>query len=138
MRKTILLTGGTGALGSMLLPRLLAVGYQVVCLVRQRGSESPRDRIRKLVGDHPRVMAVRGDICESHCGISFDDFQQLCGEVSFVLHCAASISFSSEQETQAANVEGLRNTLALADALEIKDFRHVSTTYVAEIGRAHV
>lgn len=128
--KGILLTGATGALGSMLLPRLIGRGYRVFCLVRQRGRESPHERIARIV-DPQRVVVVRGNMERPGCDISLRDTEVLCGGVDRIVHCAASISFDSEEETHRANVEGVKNVLTLATELGVSQFVHVSTTYVA-------
>lgn len=53
-RRTILLTGATGSIGGVLLPRLLADGHEVRCLVRDAGRA--RDR---LPGE---AILVEGDV----------------------------------------------------------------------------
>ncbi|MGH2506208.1 MAG: SDR family oxidoreductase [Rhabdochlamydiaceae bacterium] len=128
--RTILLTGATGALGSLLLSRLLAEGHKVVCLVREKGEKSPRDRIHHIIKNH-MIDVIRGDIREPRCGISALDYELWKQGVGVILHCAASVAFDSQKETYAANVEGVRNVLDLADTLGVCDFRHVSTAYVA-------
>ena len=70
MKDTILLTGATGALGSMLLQRLSDQGYEVICLARGKTRSDARRRVRDLVGDRPNVKVIRGDITEPRCGIS--------------------------------------------------------------------
>ncbi len=50
----MLVTGATGYVGGRLVPRLLAVGHEVVCLVRRPGSldDRPwRDRVEVRIGD---------------------------------------------------------------------------------------
>ena len=53
-RRTILLTGATGSIGGVLLPRLLAAGHEVRCLVRDR--ERARDRLPEA------AILVEGDV----------------------------------------------------------------------------
>src|SRR3954451_17169169 len=55
--RTILLTGATGYVGGQLLPRLLAEGHDVRCLVRDVG------RARAAIGDD-RVALVAGDVLD--------------------------------------------------------------------------
>lgn len=57
MTRTILLTGATGYVGGQLLPRLLADGHDVRCLVRDR------DRARRRIGDE-RATLVEGDVLD--------------------------------------------------------------------------
>jgi nucleoside-diphosphate-sugar epimerase len=130
VKDTILLTGATGALGSMLLQRLSDQGYEVVCLVRGKTRAEARKRIRDLVGERQNVKVIRGDITEPRCGISDLDREHLFGRVKRVLHCAASINFMDKNETQVTNVAGLLHVLELTDILDAWHVIHVSTAYV--------
>jgi thioester reductase-like protein len=130
VKDTILLTGATGALGSMLLQRLSDQGYEVICLVRGKTRSEARRRIRELVGERENVRVIRGDITEPRCGISDLDRELLVGRVKRVLHCAASINFIDKNETQLTNVAGLLHVLELVDILDAWHVIHVSTSYV--------
>lgn len=130
--ESIILTGATGALGSDLLPRLLREGYQVYCVTRANGTQSPQERVDKVTGGHPRAIAIRGDITQSGCGINETDLRFLRGSsIKRVVHGAASIAFSDPKATYAANVGGVSHVLDLADTLGINRIDHVSTVYVA-------
>jgi nucleoside-diphosphate-sugar epimerase len=130
-RDAVLLTGATGALGSELLNELIARGYRVICLARDRGGTAAKDRIRPLVYHDAFVKVIRGDIHAPLCGVSREDISALRDHVGRVIHCAASIKFEDQEATEAANVNGVRNILALADAMDVQEFHHVSTAYVA-------
>ena len=131
VKDTILLTGPTGALGSMLLQRLCHQGYDVVCLVRAQDRSEARARIRALVGDyHESVRVIRGDVTEPRCGITDMDREVLVGRVRRVLHCAASINFQDKKETELTNVAGALHALELTDILDASHILHISTAYV--------
>ena len=49
--RTILLTGATGAVGGLLLPRLLAGGHQVTCLVRDPARAKLPQEVKVVRGD---------------------------------------------------------------------------------------
>ncbi len=72
----ILLTGGTGTLGSALLRRLVASGETVRCLVRDP---------RRLGGDRVRVQLALGDLGDP------GSFRNVLRGVDTVVHLAASI-----------------------------------------------
>lgn len=131
MREIILLTGATGALGGELLKMLLARGEHVVCLSRGCGGASPQERVKRIIGGDDKVEVIAGDICEPQCGVGTDEIARLKGRVK-IIHAAASISFNDRDrsEVEAANVRGVENILALADALGVNEFHHVSTAYV--------
>jgi thioester reductase-like protein len=126
----ILLTGGTGALGSSIL-RLLTPHHTVSCLARAKGAQSAHERIFRLVENTARLNVIEGDITKPHCGLSEATLKALEGTIDMVVHCAASIDFANELEAMTANVVGLTSVLDVAQRLNIKDFRHVSTAYVA-------
>lgn len=62
MKEGILLTGATGALGSMLLSRLCREGYDVICLVRAKDDSEARARIHDISGEYKNVKVIRGDV----------------------------------------------------------------------------
>ena len=72
----LLLTGATGLVGSTLLPRLLAEGTQVRCLVRDP---------RRLGPQRVRVQIALGDLTDP------PSFRNAMRGVQTVVHLAASI-----------------------------------------------
>ena len=58
--RSVLVTGGTGLLGSWIVSRLIEAGAQVVCLVRDWVPQSEGVRNRRI--EH--VNTVRGDITD--------------------------------------------------------------------------
>src|SRR6266516_3661039 len=72
----LLLTGATGQIGSALLPRLVAAGTPVRCLVRDP---------RRLGADRVRVQIALGDLADP------PSFRNAMRGVTTVVHLAASI-----------------------------------------------
>jgi thioester reductase-like protein len=130
VKDAILLTGATGALGSMLLRRLCDEGQDVVCLVRAKDQTEARARIRAILGDRTDVKVVQGDITKPRCGLGAPDCQLLFGRINRVVHCAASLNFQDKDETNLINVIGLRHVLALMDLLDARHVVYISTAYV--------
>lgn len=98
---SMLLTGATGYIGSLVLEKLLrstAVG-RVYVLVRPRRGASPADRLARLLcgplfhlineQQAKRVTAVAGDILQPGLGLSAEDEQLLIQRVDTVIHSAA-------------------------------------------------
>src|SRR3954452_23361712 len=112
----ILLTGATGFVGMEVLTRWLERGdQQVYALVRAENDEKAAERLRPGLesafpgqgGDHPRLSAVAGDVQEPGLGLDPAALSRLQGEITIVVHSAASVSFTlGLEESRAINVEG--------------------------------
>jgi thioester reductase-like protein len=131
----VLLTGATGFVGTEILSRFLERGGRhVFALVRAANDEEAAGRLPA----HPRLTAVAGDIEEDGLGLSAESRRRLSGEVTTVVHCAASVSFEMPlDESRHVNVEGTRRMIGLARSCRrLERFTYVSTAYVAgEPGR---
>ena len=148
MDRTVLVTGGTGALGRELVRRLARdPGTRVVVL-----SRAARDPVR-IAGDDPlieslgwghgagaaggsaaRVRVARGDVLAgAGLGLSAAAREELSREVTDVLHCAAATRFTLPlEEARAANVGGTRSTLDFAAGCRaLRAVGIFSTVYVA-------
>jgi thioester reductase-like protein len=137
----LLLTGGTGFVGMSVLARLAErpAGDEIVAVVRAGDAAAARarlDAVRDALWDEApagwaRVRAVAGDLEAPGLGLSAADRATL-GDVTTVLHCAASVSFALPlDEARAINVDGTRQLVALAGELPVERFVHVSTAYVS-------
>jgi long-chain acyl-CoA synthetase len=145
----VLLTGATGFVGMELLARYLQLtDRRVVVLVRARDDEHARERLREtlrcaLGSDVPwagRVRALAGDITQDGLGLEPEVALQVAGEVSEIVHGAASVSFDlALSRSRAVNVAGTRRMLAFAELCELEGglrrFTYVSTAYVAGLHR---
>jgi nucleoside-diphosphate-sugar epimerase len=126
----VLLTGATGFVGKEILDRLLDRGRRVYALVRAENDDAAAKRLPGPAS----LTAVPGDIERPGLGLA----PELAGEVSTVVHCAASVSFDlSLEKSRRINVEGTRNVLDFARRCrELERLTYVSTAYVAgEPGR---
>lgn len=125
------LTGATGALGGELLLRLVAQGQHVLPLARPSKTHSAATRVADIIGTYIPVLV--GDVTRARCGVSADDIDALRGTDVAVIHVAASVKFEEAQRQNIlkTNVEGTRNALAFAEAIDATAFHYVSTAYVA-------
>jgi nucleoside-diphosphate-sugar epimerase len=114
---TILITGGTGAMGSVLVRKLSELGYQlrVLTLPGDKNAQSIRE-----AGADVRF----GDIANAA------DCQGICDGVTTVLHLAAIIITSDESLYTSVNAGGTRNIVAEAASAGVKHFIHVSSASV--------
>jgi dihydroflavonol-4-reductase len=119
----VLVTGGTGFVGSYILRYLLGKGYKVKALKR---SSSPMHLVSDIQN---QIDWIEGDILD----VPFLDVA-LKG-VDLVFHVAAMISFNPAETKQMmkVNVEGTANIVNAALCHKIKKLVHVSS--IAAIGR---
>lgn len=145
---TTLITGATGFLGRNLLFRLLEkdTDGRFCLLVRGRGDKSPRDRLHRILTTRyddeqaetfkKRIDLVLGDVTWKHFGLDDRAYDRLVGQVTRVIHAAASVAFSLPIDmARNINVGGTRNTLEFAAAAHragtLERMDYVGTAYVA-------
>jgi dihydroflavonol-4-reductase len=121
----ILVTGGTGFIGSYIIRQLLEKGYRVRAL-RRRSSQLPAYIPEQIFS---RVEWVEGDILDT---VSLEE--AMTG-VDTVIHSAAVISFSrrDKKKMYKINIEGTANVVNIALEKSIKRLVHISS--VAALGR---
>lgn len=108
----VLLTGATGYLGERLLPRLIASGRNVRCLVLPSDAKDPR----RL---YP-CEVVRGDLSEPR------GLDSLLSGVDTILHSAALMPPNDPERIRAVNVGGTAALLDKARAAGVRRFIYVS------------
>ena len=138
--KSVLLTGGTGFIGSFLGMRLLEEGYKVFFLARRKNNKDARERIRErlsMISPAASKYANQWSVLEGDTTLQFfwiDNkvLVKLKGQADKVFHCAALLSFSSNNEAQARkiNVQGAQNATELAEFLGA-ELHYLSTAYIA-------
>nr|WP_042190169.1 SDR family oxidoreductase [Kibdelosporangium sp. MJ126-NF4]CEL19139.1 Possible multi-functional enzyme with acyl-CoA-reductase activity AcrA1 [Kibdelosporangium sp. MJ126-NF4]CTQ95059.1 Possible multi-functional enzyme with acyl-CoA-reductase activity AcrA1 [Kibdelosporangium sp. MJ126-NF4] len=130
---TYLATGATGLIGRHFTQRLLETAdVERIWLVVRASSQ---DRLAKLVRSWPspnRVTVLVGDISRPGLGISEREVTTLRGRVDNVVHLAALYDMAADDEdSTAANVEGTRHVIDLAEDIEAGCLHHVSSVAVA-------
>ncbi|KAG7374222.1 FAD binding oxidase [Nitzschia inconspicua] len=148
-KRSVILTGATGLVGSSLLRDLLQYRdtlslKHVYLICRSKGSLSAQERIKKLLSSFdflPRTViegmihAVEGDVSEENAGLSPMNLSTLVHDcsISHVFHCAASVSFTQElSEAARSNIASALNMQSLTARLKNKNvqFVHISTSFV--------
>jgi alcohol-forming fatty acyl-CoA reductase len=153
--KTILLTGGTGFLGTALVEKILRSLPDLRCLYllirasREKGAAARFEkdvlgsaafgRIREQRGEDfssyvsEKVRVIEGDVHAPFLGLGEEDLLELSREVDIVIHAAASVVFDAPLDAAVdSNVRGTLGLLRLAREWEKRPlFLHVSTAYVA-------
>lgn len=121
--KKVLVTGGTGLVGSYLLRYLLQKNYQVKAI---RRATSPMDLVADI---QQQVEWVEGDILD----VPF--LEEVMQDVQQVYHAAAMISFDPKQVSlmMQVNKEGTANIVNTALHCNIEKLIHISS--IAALGR---
>jgi nucleoside-diphosphate-sugar epimerase len=117
----ILVTGGSGFLGSHVAERARAAGHDVVCLVRKTSDR----RFLETLGVELREGAVDGPL------------DGLLGGLDAVIHCAGLIKARTLADFERVHKDGTVNLAhaALAQSPGLTRFVHVSTAGVMGVGR---
>ncbi|RMA60470.1 thioester reductase-like protein [Acidovorax sp. 100] len=126
-------TGATGFIGKRLVKKLLErKGAVVHFLIRKESADKVAD-LRSFWGVGPaRAVPVFGDLTAKKLGVSAEDVKKLKGQIDHFYHLAAVYDLSADEETQVAvNIEGTRNTVDLAKAMDAGHFHHVSSIAAA-------
>lgn len=117
----ILVTGGTGLLGSHLIRSLVAAGKPVRALYRKQPAAALQDIQHK-------IEWVKCDI------LDVIELEQAMEGIEQVYHCAGVVSFTpGNNDLRQVNVEGTANVVNLALDAGVKKLVHVSS--VAALGR---
>ncbi|HEX8277749.1 MAG TPA: NAD-dependent epimerase/dehydratase family protein, partial [Segetibacter sp.] len=115
----ILVTGGTGLVGSHLIRELVRAGKKIKALYRNTIPESEVEKVQWIKGDILDVIFL----------------QEVMRDVQLVYHCAAIVSFhpAHKKSMFAINIEGTANVVNAAITAGVKKLCYVSS--VAALGK---
>ena len=126
-------TGATGFIGKRLVKKLLErKGAKVYFLIRKE-SAGKVAALRDYWGvSAARAIPVHGDLTRKKLGVSAEDIKKLKGEIAGFYHLAAVYDLEADEESQiAVNIDGTRNTVEFAKAIDAGHFHHVSSIAAA-------
>ncbi len=120
----ILITGGTGLLGSYLIKHLHNQGFTNIKATKRAQSNMQQ------VNDLPPIIWLEGDVLDAYF---LEDAMQ---DIEYVFHCAAMVSYNQKDATEMLkiNVEGTANVVDACLNADVKKLVHVSS--IAALGRA--
>lgn len=141
-----LLTGGAGAVGSAIVPRLLADdASEVRLLLRAESDDRLAARGEELfhfwrIADVPalraRVELMRGDAAEPRLGLGAEQYAGLVDECTHVIHCAGTVRMNLPLEAARRSAVGSARQIVdlgrrLAEGGRLRKIEYVSTVGIA-------
>ncbi|MBS42088.1 MAG: short chain dehydrogenase [Nocardioides sp.] len=128
---TSFVTGATGFIGRHLVSELLDHREGEVFVLVREGSRGRLETLMRRWGSD-RVVPVVGDLAADGLGVDPAWVAEHVGTIEHFFHLAAIYDMTADDATnQTMNVDGTRNALALAGALEAGCFHQVSSVAAA-------
>ena len=126
-------TGATGFIGKRLVKKLLERKGSTVYFLLRGESAGKAAALREYWGvSATRAVAIHGDLTSKKLGVSSEDVKKLKGQVDHFYHLAAVYDLGADEESQiAVNIDGTRNTVEFAKAIDAAHFHHVSSIAAA-------
>ncbi len=126
-------TGATGFIGKRLVKKLLERKGSVVYFLLRQESAGKAAALREYWGvSAARAVPVHGDLTTKKLGVSADDVKKLKGQIDHFYHLAAVYDLGADEDSQiAVNIDGTRNTVEFAKAIDAGHFHHVSSIAAA-------
>jgi NAD(P)-dependent dehydrogenase (short-subunit alcohol dehydrogenase family) len=126
-------TGATGFIGKRLVKTLLQRRGATVYFLLRPESEGKVAALLEYWGvGKTRAVAVYGDLTSKKLGVSADAVKALKGKIDHVYHLAAVYDLSADEESQVrVNIEGTRNAVEFAKAIDAGHLHHVSSIAAA-------
>ena len=126
-------TGATGFIGKRLVKKLLTrKGSIVYFLMREESKDKLPDLLAFWGATKARAIPVFGDLRTARLGVAKDDAKKLSKTIDHFFHLAAIYDMGADAEDQAAvNVDGTRNTVDFANAIQAGCLHHVSSIAAA-------
>jgi len=126
-------TGATGFIGKRLVKQLLTRKGAVVYFLLRQESADKVAALREYWGTTAaRAIPVHGDLTLKKLGVSADEVKKLKGQIDHFYHLAAVYDLGADEDSQVAvNIDGTRNTVDFAKAIDVGHFHHVSSIAAA-------
>lgn len=144
MKKTILLTGASGFIGTQIARCLLEDERLIIlALVRARNIPEGRRRLARSWWDWPelvnalgsRIEVLCGDVCLPRLGLDETTYAETIGKVTHIIHTAADWRLIPLDQLRRTNVQGTANVIDFAREVNrhhcLERLSHISTAYVA-------
>lgn len=130
----ILVTGGTGLVGSHLIYHLIKKGEQVRAIYRNENRKFVVNKVFSYYESNPEPLLqqiewIQADLLDLH------KLSEAFKDIDYVYHAAAMVSFDPNKyhQLRKANIEGTANVVNLCIAHQVKKLCYVSS--VATLGK---
>ncbi|MBL8342073.1 MAG: SDR family oxidoreductase, partial [Rubrivivax sp.] len=125
-------TGATGFIGKRLVKALLARRGTTISFLVRAGSEGKVQDLYEFWGlagtAKGRALPVAGDLTARKLGIAPETLKAMKGQINAVFHLAAVYDLKADADSQVqVNVEGTRNVVEFAKAVDAGHLHHVSS-----------
>jgi NAD(P)-dependent dehydrogenase (short-subunit alcohol dehydrogenase family) len=126
-------TGATGFIGKRLVKTLLQRRGATVHFLLREDSAGKLPALLAYWGvTEQRAVPVYGDLTAKKLGVSAEAIKKLKGHVDHVFHLAAVYDLKADEESQVqVNIEGTRNLVEFARAVDAGHLHHVSSIAAA-------
>ncbi|MGM0563357.1 MAG: SDR family oxidoreductase [Pseudomonadota bacterium] len=125
-------TGATGFIGKRLVHKLLEEKRGKIYVLTRSGSKKKLKAQLAEWGNSDRIVPITGDLTKKRMGVTSANIKALNGKVKHFYHLAAIYDLTASDEAQqAANVDGTRNAIELAEAIKAGCFHHTSSIAAA-------
>jgi NAD(P)-dependent dehydrogenase (short-subunit alcohol dehydrogenase family) len=131
-------TGATGFIGRFLVQSLLQRGRSTVYVLVRPKSMGKLDELYEAWGkaSRRRVVPIKGDLGLPKLGVSNSDLRKLKGKIRHLYHLGAVYDIeASAAAMEKANIDGTRNALDFAHAVNAGCFHLVSSIAAAGLYR---
>jgi 3beta-hydroxy-delta5-steroid dehydrogenase/steroid delta-isomerase len=124
----ILVTGGSGFVGTNFVKTLLERGYQVRSF----------DRAPSPLSEHPRLRTLQGDICDTATAAAAVDGIDTVVHTAAIIDLAGGAAVTDElrQRSFGVNVGGTENLVRAGQAAGVKRFVYTSSNSVVMGGKS--
>ncbi len=141
--KNILVTGGTGYLGSHIICEFLKNSQaNIFACVRGQDQENAVKRLKGKLdfyfgndfyeSNKDRIIVINGDVCKGRLDLDQDVYSELTGTIDCIINSAATVAhFGRYEEFQKTNIESVANLIDFAKDAKVVDFYHISSSLVA-------
>ncbi len=126
-------TGATGFIGKRLVKTLLQRRGATVHFLLREDSAGKLPALLAYWGvDARRAVPVHGDLTAKKLGVSADAIKKLKGHIDHVYHLAAVYDLKADEDSQVqVNIDGTRNLVEFAKAIDAGHLHHVSSIAAA-------